>query len=521
MQLIEKFWKYEKYVFFSFVFIFLLPVIGIRYFPTLDGPAHLYNANLLNQLWFHGHSEILRFFDLNLSNQTNWISHIWFAICSFAFKTFLVEKSIIVFYIIALPYSFRYLIISLTDDSEKSTLSSYLIFPFIYSFPLCIGFYNFCVGIPILFYCIIFWIENKEMFYRKKIIQFTLLVTALYLTHLFNFLLLGIMILSIEINQMITEKKFQLLSKKYLILLLASLPGIIFSLFFIFSNIGYEPPRYFSKGKLFLDLIQLYPIITLNYEKERYFAYAVLFSLCLLGTLIIFKGHKNKEVNKPARNFTWLISASIVLCLYFILPDWMVSGGFISIRFALFFYLLVVIGLACSVKTVKQLVISVCIVLVTSLCSLAYHFQQTKKLSAEVEELLLAETRIEKGKILLPLNYSDNWLESDFSNYLGAHKFIIVLDNYEATKPHFPLKWKAGQNPYKLLGNIGEMNPCIDIEKYEKSTGNKIDYVSRWFYNDTKKDSCTLNASKQIESKFDLIFTSPNYKFQLFKRKKG
>ena len=65
MQQLEFIRKIEKYIFGLTVFLFLLPVIGIKFFPTIDGPAHLYNGNLLNQLWFHGKTEVLQFFDVN------------------------------------------------------------------------------------------------------------------------------------------------------------------------------------------------------------------------------------------------------------------------------------------------------------------------------------------------------------------------------------------------------------------------------------------------------------------------
>ena len=52
MKRIEFLWKYERYFFALFVLFTAVPVLFNTYFPTVDGPAHLHNANLLKHLWF-------------------------------------------------------------------------------------------------------------------------------------------------------------------------------------------------------------------------------------------------------------------------------------------------------------------------------------------------------------------------------------------------------------------------------------------------------------------------------------
>lgn len=519
MQALQPLWKFEKYIFGAIVFLFLIPVIGIKYFPTIDGPAHLYNGNLLNQLWFHGKTEILQFFDVNRNLEPNWITHIWYALIGSFFQSFIVEKSVLVFYIIALPYSFRFLIDQIVESKTDTRLSSYLIFPFIYSFPFCMGFFNFCIGIPILFFSIAFWIYNREKYNFSKAFQLLGLTTLLYFTHLFNFLFFGMIIFIFEIIQLWKTKQFKNSVRYFQLLFLSCLPGIIFSALFIFTNKGYEPPKYISKERLLAGLFDLSPIITLSHEKEKTFAVIIFFSLSLLVALAGYNNFINRNKNNEHHSLSWIILSIIFIVLYFTMPDWMVSGGFISIRLALFFFLMIIIWIAASGIPEKLFIAPLTIIMITSFCFLKYHFDETKKLSMKAEEILLAESRIEKGKTLLPLNYSDNWLHCNLSNYIGAHKFIIVLDNYEATKPHFPFRWKEGQNPYMLIGNFGSKNPCISIEKYELATGHRIDYISRWYYNKEINDSCTKQTTKEIESKFDLLYTSPHHKLELFKRK--
>ena len=169
MKKLNSLWKYEKYFFFLIVFISLLPIISSKYFPTIDGPAHLHNANLLRHIWFEGNTNLLQFFDFNKELNSNLVNHVWFAFGGLFLPSHLVEKSILVFYVIALPFSFRYLIRNIVDSENSGKVSSYLIFPLIYSFPFCIGFFNFCIGIPIILWCLGLWYKNKNNPSNKKL----------------------------------------------------------------------------------------------------------------------------------------------------------------------------------------------------------------------------------------------------------------------------------------------------------------------------------------------------------------
>ena len=52
----------EKLIFFLVVLINLIPVVAYKYFPTLDGPAHLFNAEVINELIFNKASEFKSYF---------------------------------------------------------------------------------------------------------------------------------------------------------------------------------------------------------------------------------------------------------------------------------------------------------------------------------------------------------------------------------------------------------------------------------------------------------------------------
>ncbi|MCW3085010.1 MAG: hypothetical protein JWP12_2376 [Bacteroidetes bacterium] len=533
-------WRSEKYFFALIVILTAIPVLCCKFFPTVDGPAHLYNGNLLKQLWFCKQSFARDFFDINTHLNSNFIDHVWFALAGTFLPSYLVEKSILLFYVVTLPYSFRFLAKRLVNDQHSARIASYLIFSFVYSFTFQIGFFNFSIGIPLVFWTLGLWVQHREQLTAKRIALLCFLTTAIYVSHIFNFLLLGIVVFVNELQYLIRFKTFSSISKKLLALTAIFIPGLILSgLFFISNNnFRHDPPSYLSKHDLIHTIIEFKPIITLSYDKERTFALVIGLSVCALLVLVILDYLKkrntaktqethstpinqltNEPMNKEFKPF-WIISTLIVLLLFFIFPDWVVSGGFISIRWALFFFYMLLIVIAAKGLPVKWLLLPVATMLVTHFLFLRYHAEQTKSLSADAEMLVEAEQHMDNNSVLLPLNFSTNWLQINFANYMATQKNIINLDNYEPTKPHFPLMWKQGEAVYDLMPGYGNKNPpCINIEAYEKKTHHRINYLSTFYFTGDLSDSCAANTEKVIKENFDLIYESKNKRLQLYERK--
>ena len=157
--------------------------------------------------------------------------------------------------------------------------------------------------------------------------------------------------------------------------------------------------------------------------------------------------------------------------------------------------------------------------LVVNGAKMKYYMEQSESLSVEAEDLFSVEQKIDKNTILMPLNYSDNWLHAHFSNYLGTIKPVMIFDNYEANNEYFPLIYKEAQNPFLIVNGFHHHPPCFEWGKYEKQSSKKIDYVLTWKYVPEINDSCTVAIMKNIDSLYTKVFTSPQGKAVLYKRK--
>lgn len=509
--------KYEPVIFYGMVLIYATPVLFLHFFPTVDGPAHLYNSNLLNSYFSSASSTAHNYFQFNAEPEPNWLGHLLLCILNLFLPSFIAEKIVLLLYVFLLPVTFRLLVNRLKPDN---IIAVYFIFPFIYSFLFYLGFFNFCLSIGLLFGVLYYWLNHREFYTLKNGVLFSVLLLLLYFAHLFSFLLfLFIVGTHFIFNYFKTGKTQRNISfKKLCLQLLPYLPGILLTINFVLKKGASGDVSYLPVSNLIKWIVEFAPATTLNYEKEYMYAKAIAIVWFFVFVSIIIVRVKNKTLFFS--NDLFLFCACCMLLLYFIFPDSAATGGYISMRLLLFFYLLFVLWMAIQNTNRIILIAAATACIVFSFVLLIIHYNDSKLLSADASEIYTASDYIPEGKNVLPLNYSGNWLHANFSNYIGSEKNIIVLDNYEAAKPHFPLRWKKNVCPYDVAGDFANSyTPCLTIDKYEKKSGIKIDYITRWYYNKGMNDSCTQRVNQLLENSFEKIYTSPDNKLELFKRR--
>jgi hypothetical protein len=527
--------KYEKYLFWLLVFLHLYPVLVIKLFPTLDGPAHLYNSNLINQLLTDSEGFISQFFTLKSFPVPNFTGHAMLCVFNAILPAWLSEKLLLVLIIILLLFSFRMLIKSF-DNSNL--FADYLIFPFIYSYTFYLGFFNFTIGLILMFFTLTYWIRNSEETSGKKSVILMLFLLLLYFSHLLTFLFTGFIIgLLIIWNHILDtsskpsiEAKTKIIIKQILLLLAASIPGLVLTILFFLQKGKEGKLSYLEIAELFSWLTVIRPLITLNYENMEpvtrliFYSISGLFLYIVISRLQSYFKWKNTSDKNLFYNFhdIWLLICIAFLVMYFVFPDWMSSGGHISMRLLLFFFIFLLIWIGMQKINNMIMTLTVVIFLFVSTKFLIYHAEQSKYLGRDALEIYNTSRYIEGNSTVLPIINSGNWMHSNFSNYLAAEKNnLIVLDNYEADKAHFALMWKENKSPYGIIApNYGStIHPCIDPANYERKSGENIDYILRWQYDPASGDSCDMISNSIILERYDLIYTSPGGKAELFLRK--
>ncbi len=521
--------RFEPYLFYFLIIVNLIPILIFKFFPTMDGPAHLHNSNLIVHLFFNHESPLHQFYSFNPEIVPNWTGHFLLAFFNAFLPAYIAEKIVLVMYVAGLPIIFRYFI---KNHLSKDIYLSYLIFPFIYTFPFILGFYNFSLGIVLMLICLEYWISHQDKLNYKNKVIFFLLITMLYLTHLFLFgiftLTLGCYVLW---NFLLYEKtinlntNFKIVFNKILFLF----SSYSFSFFLLLTQFMGKS-RFtgdalaYNKLHVLVDwLVKIRSIIGYNFHKEgMYNTFIFLITTLFIVGAFIKRYKKNFRRDKGTqlisfinKNDVWFLIGFIFLVLYFVLPDHLPGkGGHLSTRIQIFIYLFFIIWITGQHFSKLTKSIGISIIITFNILTIAYYTSTIKKLNGRATEVYQASKKIEANSIVLPINVSDYWLDIHFSNYLGIEKPMVILENYETSQKIFPLIWDNNLPDFKLVG-MNQKEIGLFWPKSDNATSTKnIEYVFIKGENPNKEKSLEKLFSL-LESHGKLIHSTKRIK--LFK----
>lgn len=525
----ERFNSAEKYFFFLIIGLNLIPILTGKFFPTLDGPAHLYNSQLINSLLFDSSKTLESFYIFNHEPVPNWTGHIILSFFNLFLPGFVAEKILLLFYMIGLPLAFRALIKTIAPENKYF---SYIIFPFTYSFLFFLGFYNFSIALIFLLIAVNFWLKNEDKIYTVKgVSKLFALITLTYFSHIFVFAIL-VFIIGLQISfksffqfidnpNQLKETVKSFLRKSAILLASSFIPLLLF-FFYFYSRTSPGDNIYFSYTELIDWLKNLRPIIALSFIEEVGYTKKLVYLISIILVIVLYNRVNALEIRTiyPLRSELrlmikkifrvsdfWLLAAVVVLFLYFKLPDSDGAAGFVSVRLALLFFIFLILWLSTH-HTPKWF--GVFIVGVALFCNFklnVYYMSATKGLNKVALDCANASQHITPNSIVLPLNYSDNWLHNHFSNYLGSDKPMIILENYELGTGYFPLKWNEKEIPNTLFGDkkSGEL-VCLEWKSNEQNQSKQIDYVFIMGSKELRADSCNREVIQTLFDHYTLVY---------------
>lgn len=487
---IKKILLNEKTFFALIIILNTFPLLSLKFFLTLDGPAHLYNGNIIKNLIVGNSPLISSLFTFNPIITPNWTGHFILAVLSLVFNGFLTEKIFILLYLIFLPVSFRYLIGSISPSNRNL---SYLIFPFTYTFLFQCGFFNFCIAFIFMFFTLGYWYKNGE---KPKIhhgIILCLLLTATFFSHILIYGFLGVILILLMTGSFIRDfKNLKVftgeLLKKSLILFIAALPSLILLIQFLL-NIKFESTYEKYPFIVLLEwIIKVRPLILFNYEKESLitiFIFLLYFSALLYTVIFRVKNLISRRMHDThSLSFfkhgvvisdVILLFSFFLLTLFFVIPD-SASAGMMSHRLCVGFFIFLILWLAIQPyrKRVSYLIIGSALVLHFSL--LIRHYSAHKRLSKIATEIYQSSKFVKEETFVVSLNLTDDWIIGHAADYMGADK-AVVLYNYEAFYQWFPVIWQKDNFPDLLLGDRCSVKNIWWYSNPKSTVKRRIDYV--------------------------------------------
>lgn len=508
---------WQQVLFYSVaLLIILIPVWSVEWFHTGDMPAHLYCANVFNQLLFNDHSVYHQFFELNIRPVPNSIVQVLLSFFLILFSPALTIK--IVTTIVILVFCLGYLLVvkQLTGNKNLSVL---LIFTIVFNYPLIMGFYSFIMSLGMMMISIAFYLNKCNDWNNKKYLVFSTLLLLTWFSHFFGFaatLLFVFINETVGVVKSIREKAFNLQCKKILLLFFCIVPVLALTVLFANKAAGATEIKFLDMDDLLERLKTITPLITYNNDFEKYNITAI--ELIVVALIIAGLIYKSLQIESKSRV---ALTCMIITCtiLYFVLPYEFFAGGYINIRMLLVLILFIMIMVDCiqlnrtlnSIKTVAILI--VCI-------SASYtQLNASKAYSIELAEMYSGIYYINNNSVVLPIGYTENWLHYDFPLYLSVEKNVVVLDNNEALSPNSLVRWKSA-DVFSNMGTCGKSNrPLFELKKYEERKLFRVDYIIRWQWQQELTDSATIITNREIANSFTLIYLSSGKKMEVFKRR--
>ncbi len=140
----------------------LIPIWLFRWFPTQDGPSHLYNSYVLAHYYDASSTLIRTYFDLNLRPFPNWTTYALMALLLRVLPPLVVQQIILSICVISIPAAVIYLQKSFKPAADATALLGILL---AFSYVLFMGFFNFVVGAALFAVATGFWWRRRNARY--------------------------------------------------------------------------------------------------------------------------------------------------------------------------------------------------------------------------------------------------------------------------------------------------------------------------------------------------------------------
>ena len=476
----------------------LWPMVTGRWLITLDGPCHLYNARLAMDLIAGAPAS--EFFNLNHRIEPNLLGYALLGLFQLVGPAWLSAQLLYAIIIVSTALAFRSLARTLAPDDPWAPL---LGIPFLLTYPLVMGFFNFSLGFAMMLLAMAVW-ERLLHGPAMRVWPMLLVGSLLYLAHLTAFIVGGTwMVARLAWAWWNDEAGLRARSRTVLIALGAALvlPALLTAGYFLRLEAKEGKAFRFEVDELLQWAIDGRAWITFSYDDDL--PWTRIMALALLALAIIAVALA--AMKRIGRVVPWMIAALALFTLYLTLPDVLAGGSLNSPRMLLFTMLFLAAAVMAARLPQRITMLAGMAIALASLGHLRSFMRAEQVLQSDAADLLTIAPRLNGRSVVLPLNYSDNWLHSNLSNLLGAATGAVILDHFVAQAPFAPVQWRSERLPYGI-GDFDRSNrPCVRIDDYREEGMPLITHVLTFRMPEELADSCTMDVNAQLAKGFTRV----------------
>jgi hypothetical protein len=442
----------EAVAFWALALLHLVPVWAFRYLPTQDGPAHLDNAQILKD-YGDPAAGYQPFYELRREPLPNLMSHLLLAGLLYLFPPLVAEKVLVSLYVLGFAASFRYFLGAFGARCRPLSWAGLLL---VYNRCFWMGFYNYCLGLILVWVILGYCLRRRQTLSLPRALALLLLFVAAYFTHLFAFLLAVAGTVAAAV--LVPPRRVHAL----VLTALAVLPSACLAMDY-FEQTGFS--RAVSVRRLLHDSLDRLPGGRCGADFGKRMAaiddelFAHHLGTDVPGTLVLTAylavlaalavASRSWEEGVPGPVFPAAF-AVLLLGAYLVVPEHLGAdqGGFLRTRLAPLPFLL---GLACLREpaafgprlvvrglTAYLLAVNLLLVAATVRSGNAELDVYTAGMEAVGggHRLFVVQKGPGPGELVNPLLHAAHYYCLGMGN--------VDLDNYEATTPHFPVRYRRG-----------------------------------------------------------------------------
>ena len=484
-----------KNLFIALLLIHVLPIWIFPYFPTQDGPAHVYNSKVLKDYHDTDNHEIREAYRLNLRLFPNWTSHASMTALMYVVPPMIAEKIFLTVTVALLPLSLCYLLGAI---DRRHVLFSLVGFIFSHHNLLHMGFYNFSLSVSLALFTLGYWWKHRHDIHVRQIVVLNVLLVLTYVTHFGSYaLLLAAMALialfdfvsgavkhlrGLEKTEFSTPTVWRAIRSQLAPLgayggymLLAYILGLVFFL---------RTRQPFDESVPEMEWLTNYfwnMLILVSYTDWHIGVTRIILGVLLVAALATIV-HRIWKRQWFTERDVFLLLAIIFAVIFFKSPSNQSGGSWVNERIYIYVFLFLSAWFAAFHKSLRYIFGAALVIL--SLIHIGRYYYEYAVLQPEISEQVAATKLIKPHstfvlgdgsglseplgdvKYVNPFHHSPCY-------YALAAKDVVYLDNYEARFSYFPVNWASHPSKedkanadYVLIWHDPGDNKDKDLEKY-------------------------------------------------------
>ncbi len=459
-----------------------LPVLLLSPFPTQDGPSHLYAGHLVRHLGDIGYPAVTQAFEFSPSALSTWTVHGIVSLLLRAVPPSWAEKIIILLFI-----GWLFALFTFARDDEELFFPVCALPLFVMSFVVRMGFYSFCLSVPLAIHAVWLWSEGNPGDRNRRLFVAGGLLALLPFLHLLTAVWALVLMGTATFGSTILRRRTGM--RELWVLALASPPLLALAATFPGSATPYqwEPiaPRVaalFSGGAFVGE-----GTYALWWSSVPSLALLALGVLCLRDAV-----RSNSGMTVAALRRVLVVVAAFALAL--LAPEEGAGGAYVGVRCNLLLFVL----LLSVLRTWRLPRRADAVLSAAFLAFSAVHVSSTYtalKPASAAEREIVASASVLRDHTTALVVVSGEWVRTlnptlttqirpllHVGDLLGVGVDRTILTFYEGELRYFPVNFKREESPFGILFDsalFGWEAPNVQWDAVPTWHGG-VDYVGVW-----------------------------------------